>query len=195
MAQQVGRWPLTAEVRVRARVRGTKWHWTGFSPSASVFPVSNILQWPYTLIGLYHVGYEQQGRWWPHLKRQSLTPSIWSHGCQGRFRVTASKARHEVKSVACPNTSEWRYWCRALTSRNNNRQHVWDKIFLKQTGRTKIQCPDQLWGPPSLLFSMYRDKARLKREADHSPPSTEEVKNEYEIFPLPSGACMAVGAF
>jgi hypothetical protein len=44
-------------------------------------------------------------------------------------------------------------------------------------------CPDQLWGPPSLLYNGYRGpfpgaKARPGRDADHSPPSSVEVENE-----------------
>jgi hypothetical protein len=44
-------------------------------------------------------------------------------------------------------------------------------------------CPDQLWGPPSLLYNGYRGsfpggKARPRRAADHSPPSSAEVVNE-----------------
>jgi len=40
-----------------------------------------------------------------------------------------------------------------------------------------------LWGPPSLLSNGYRGpfpggKARPGRDADHSPPSSAEVKNE-----------------
>jgi hypothetical protein len=39
MAQAVSRWPLNAEDRVRTRwdLWWTEWHWTGFSPSSSVF--------------------------------------------------------------------------------------------------------------------------------------------------------------
>jgi hypothetical protein len=44
-------------------------------------------------------------------------------------------------------------------------------------------CPDRLWGPPSLLYNGYRGsfprgKARPGRDADHSPQSSAEVKNE-----------------
>jgi hypothetical protein len=44
-------------------------------------------------------------------------------------------------------------------------------------------CPDRLWGPPSLLYNGYRDpfprgKARTRRDADHSPPSSAKVENE-----------------
>jgi hypothetical protein len=43
--------------------------------------------------------------------------------------------------------------------------------------------PDRLWGPPSLLSNGYqgsfpRVKARPGRDADHSPPSSTEVKYE-----------------
>jgi hypothetical protein len=43
--------------------------------------------------------------------------------------------------------------------------------------------PDRLWGPPNLLFnghrgSFPRGKARPGRDADHSHPSSAEVKNE-----------------
>jgi hypothetical protein len=48
-------------------------------------------------------------------------------------------------------------------------------------------CPDRLWGPPILLYNGYRGvlspgvKARPGRDADHSPPSSAEVVNEYEL--------------
>jgi hypothetical protein len=56
--------------------------------------------------------------------------------------------------------------------------------------------PCRLWGPPSLLCSGYRGpfpggKARPGRDADHSPPSSAEVKKEQELCilspPPPSG--------
>jgi hypothetical protein len=50
----------------------------------------------------------------------------------------------------------------------------WDEIF-----RT---CPDRPWGPPSLLYNRYRvftgGKEWPGREADPSPPSSTEVKEE-----------------
>jgi hypothetical protein len=52
------------------------------------------------------------------------------------------------------------------------------------------QRPDRLWGPPNLLASGYRRLIpwvvkRPRREADHSPPSTAEVKNVGAMPPLP----------
>jgi hypothetical protein len=46
-----------------------------------------------------------------------------------------------------------------------------------------------LWGPPNLLYNAYRvlfswGKARLGRDADHSPPSSTEVKKEWELYLL-----------
>lgn len=38
------------------------------------------------------------------------------------------------------------------------------------------ECPDRLWDPPSLLFNGCL--GRLRREADHIPPSSGKVKNE-----------------
>jgi hypothetical protein len=47
----------------------------------------------------------------------------------------------------------------------------------------KYLRPDRLRGPPSLLYNEYRglftrEKARPGRDADHSPPSSAEVKYE-----------------
>jgi hypothetical protein len=44
-------------------------------------------------------------------------------------------------------------------------------------------CPDEVCGPLSLLSNGYRGffpwgKARPERDADHSPPTSAEVKNE-----------------
>jgi hypothetical protein len=52
------------------------------------------------------------------------------------------------------------------------------------------QRPDRLWGPPRLLPSGYRGTLspgtkRPGREADHSPPSSAQVKNDGAIPPLP----------
>ena len=42
-------------------------------------------------------------------------------------------------------------------------------------GEIFLTCPDQPWGPPSILYNGYRDftggKERPGREADPSPPS------------------------
>jgi hypothetical protein len=54
------------------------------------------------------------------------------------------------------------------------------------------KCPDQLWGPPSLLISGYQELfpggwgvKQSGHEADHSLPSSAEVKNGGALPPLP----------
>jgi hypothetical protein len=43
-------------------------------------------------------------------------------------------------------------------------------------------CPDRPWGPPSLLYNVYRvfsgGKERPRRDADPSPPSSAVLKRE-----------------
>jgi hypothetical protein len=39
-------------------------------------------------------------------------------------------------------------------------------------------CPDQLWGHPASYPVGLEGKARPGRDADHSPPSSAEVKNK-----------------
>jgi hypothetical protein len=48
------------------------------------------------------------------------------------------------------------------------------------------RLPDRFWGPPSLLSNGYRGVKRPGREADHSPPTSVEVKEMcVSIHPLP----------
>jgi hypothetical protein len=52
------------------------------------------------------------------------------------------------------------------------------------------QCPDLFWGLPSLLFSRVQGAFSLQIklpecEVGHSHPSSEEVKNDGAIPPLP----------
>jgi hypothetical protein len=51
--------------------------------------------------------------------------------------------------------------------------------------------PERLCGPPSLLSSGYPGVKRQGRDAEHSPPSSAEVKKCGSIHPLPQYACMA----
>jgi hypothetical protein len=50
--------------------------------------------------------------------------------------------------------------------------------------------PDRLWGPPTLLSNWYGgalslEVKRPEREADHSPPSSETVKNAWSYTSTP----------
>jgi hypothetical protein len=52
------------------------------------------------------------------------------------------------------------------------------------------KLPDRLWGPPSFVFNDHRrsfqEVKRPGREANHSPPSSAEVKNEWScVYTLP----------
>jgi hypothetical protein len=48
--------------------------------------------------------------------------------------------------------------------------------------------PDWLWGPPNLLSNGYQ---RPGREADHSPPTSAEVKKIWIYTSIPPYAFMA----
>jgi hypothetical protein len=59
---------------------------------------------------------------------------------------------------------------------------------------TSSCCPDRLWGPPSLLYNGYRGSfpgvKRPRREADHSPPTSAEVKKIWIYISTPPYAFM-----
>jgi hypothetical protein len=62
--------------------------------------------------------------------------------------------------------------------------HSWQGFFFSP------QCPNKLWGPPSLSCPMGSrtlspEVKQLGHEADHSPPSNAEVKYGGAIPPLP----------
>jgi hypothetical protein len=46
-------------------------------------------------------------------------------------------------------------------------------------------CPDRLWGPPSLVLSGYQGVKRLMPKVHRSPPSFAEVKNEWTCTSTP----------
>jgi hypothetical protein len=74
MAQEASRQPLTAEAWVRARVSpcgicgGQSSTGTGFIRILRFFPVNGIPPWLHNHIGCYHLGDEQQARWWSQLR-------------------------------------------------------------------------------------------------------------------------------
>jgi len=46
--------------------------------------------------------------------------------------------------------------------------------------------PGRLWGSTSLLFNCYRYSfPGIRREVDHSPPSNDEVRNEWSYTSTP----------
>jgi hypothetical protein len=47
------------------------------------------------------------------------------------------------------------------------------------------RCPDRFWSLPSFLSYGYQVVGRPKREADHSLPSSAEVKNTWSYISLP----------
>lgn len=96
---------------------------------------------------------------------------------------------HRVSSVfeffikCCNRNMKWRSWHSSVGVVTSKKWMGWSlipgssKIFLSSPN-----YPKQLWGPTLLLFSGYwhffpRGKV-AGREADHSPPSSAEAKNE-----------------
>jgi len=49
--------------------------------------------------------------------------------------------------------------------------------------------PDSIWGPISLTFNEYQSSflrvERWRREVDHSPPSSAEIKNQWSYASTP----------
>jgi hypothetical protein len=56
---------------------------------------------------------------------------------------------------------------------------------------SSLSRPERLWGPPSLLSTGYLGLKRPGREADHSPPSSAEVKNAWGYTSTPQYVFMA----
>jgi hypothetical protein len=63
----------------------------------------------------------------------------------------------------------------------------WMAGFQFPAGTRDCSLPYSVWNPPSLLSNGYRGFGvkRPGREADHSPPSSAEVRNGGAIPPLP----------
>jgi hypothetical protein len=59
------------------------------------------------------------------------------------------------------------------------------------------KCPDWLWGPPSLPFKGYWSSLlgvkRPRREVKHSPPTSAEVKYEWNYTSTPPTCHYGVG--
>jgi hypothetical protein len=65
----------------------------------------------------------------------------------------------------------------------------WEGIFFSSEPRS-----DRLWGPDSLISDeqgvLSPDLKRPGREADYSPPSSEEIKNDWSYTPTPTNVFM-----
>ena len=85
-------------------------------------------------------------------------------------------------------TSVLKFWLTKIQSKRRRHEYIYmtkgwtvrDRIPV----RTRFSaCPDQPWGPPSLLYNGYqffpRGKVQLAHAADHSPPSSAAVMEEY----------------
>jgi len=61
------------------------------------------------------------------------------------------------------------------------------------------KCPDRLREPPTFLYRMQREVfpsvKQPEREADHSPPSNAEVKNEWSFGSLPYAFITSTGTY
>jgi len=65
--------------------------------------------------------------------------------------------------------------------------------FMDKKISSSSQRLDRLWGPSSLLFNGYLGYSgvrRLGHEADHSPPTRDDVRNTWSCTPLPLCAFM-----
>jgi hypothetical protein len=70
-------------------------------------------------------------------------------------------------------------------------REVGDRVPVGSRIFSSPRRPDRLWVPPSILSNGYRGVKRPVREADHSPPTTAEVKKIWIYTSILSYAFMA----
>jgi hypothetical protein len=111
--------------------------------------------------------------------------------CISNFEEKRSLFNIHVLSFGVTELAD--YLCAWLCDRNRVAQSVqclttdWTTRVRSLAGAKNFSCSllcsHRLWGQPSLLYNGYRGsfhwgKARPGRDADHTPPSSAEVKNE-----------------
>ena len=85
-----------------------------------------------------------------------------------------------TKFYTCGQRSRYSDWLRAGRS----------EVLIPVGGEIFRTCPDQPWGPPSLLYNGYRvfpgGRERPGRDADPSPPSSAVVMKEQSYTSAPA---------
>jgi hypothetical protein len=137
--------------------------------------------------------------------------ALWIGGNVEMTKENSEEIGHESRSRG---TNHALAWCESDAERSGNASWVRNSmLFLNHMGNrgetciatgwaargsipgsarffSYLQRPDRFWGQPSLLSNGYRRALFLRirqpcREADHSPPSSAEVKHGGAIPPLP----------
>jgi hypothetical protein len=148
MSQAVSRLPLTAEDRVRARVRscgicgGQSGGGTGFLRFS---PVSGIAPWLSVMI--YHLGDEQEARFWPQF-RDIVLPHQHKH-CHMQIWDTFLRFKgHCTSGPDFPASSAWTY--STFTPRTSSLHPV------SLSTRILVQGTELSWTQRKLYLTFYR---------------------------------------
>ena len=101
--------------------------------------------------------------------------SSWGwHSERRNVQETGNKTNIQLYMWVCGPGSSVGVATELRSGRSGDRIPVGTRFFA---------CPDRPWGPPSLLYNGYRvfpgGKVRPGRAADHSPPSSALVMEEY----------------
>jgi hypothetical protein len=172
VAQAVSRWlPITA---ARVRVRAACGICGGQSGTGTDF--LRVLRFPLPIIppispSSYSLGAGTIGHWWPQCRVDptGLHPPLY-----------------RLKKRFLYNNS-WNSAVGIATGYGLDDRRVGVRVLVGSRIFSSLRRPDRLWGPPNLLSNEYR---RPVREADHSPPTTTEVKKMWIYKSTPSYAFM-----